>query len=260
MITFFRKIRQKLLSENLPAGLTGKFSKYLLYAIGEIVLVVIGILIALQINNWNEDRKNSIEEIGILESLNKNLILAKKQSENLVSAEKKSKGILLLVLGIDSLNSNVDRIIISDKLFKDAFWNLENDIPVINTYTDLKNTNKLGLIKSQEIKEKFTSLEVNLNELKGMLDDRLNVQQIRIDEVAENEINFIPLVKSSIPGINIENEKQNNYNQILEKQRIRNLLGIKLNMTQDVMNYRENLDQDIKELIILIESELDQRK
>ena len=47
MIKFFRKIRQKLLSEN-------KFSKYLIYAIGEIILVVIGILIALQINNRND--------------------------------------------------------------------------------------------------------------------------------------------------------------------------------------------------------------
>ena len=50
MIKFFRRIRQQLLTEN-------KFSKYLIYAIGEIVLVVIGILIALQINNWNEERK-----------------------------------------------------------------------------------------------------------------------------------------------------------------------------------------------------------
>lgn len=50
MIKFFRKIRQKLLSEH-------KISQYLLYAIGEIILVVIGILIALQINNWNESRK-----------------------------------------------------------------------------------------------------------------------------------------------------------------------------------------------------------
>ncbi|MCJ7466437.1 MAG: DUF6090 family protein [Maribacter sp.] len=49
MINFFRKIRQRLLTEN-------KASKYLLYAIGEIVLVVIGILIALQINNWNQQR------------------------------------------------------------------------------------------------------------------------------------------------------------------------------------------------------------
>lgn len=50
MIKFFRQIRQRLLAQS-------KFSKYLLYAIGEIVLVVIGILIALQINNWNESRK-----------------------------------------------------------------------------------------------------------------------------------------------------------------------------------------------------------
>ena len=49
MIRFFRKIRQRLLTEN-------KFSKYLFYAIGEIILVVIGILIALQINTWNDRR------------------------------------------------------------------------------------------------------------------------------------------------------------------------------------------------------------
>jgi hypothetical protein len=66
MINFFRKIRQRLLTEN-------KFSKYLLYAIGEIVLVVIGILIALSINNWNEDKKYIINEKLILENLLENL-------------------------------------------------------------------------------------------------------------------------------------------------------------------------------------------
>jgi len=61
MIKFFRKIRQKLLSEN-------KFRKYLTYAFGEIILVVIGILIALQINNWNEFRKErKIEKKLIVE-------------------------------------------------------------------------------------------------------------------------------------------------------------------------------------------------
>ena len=50
MIKFFRKIRQSLITENKPG-------KYLKYALGEIILVVIGILIALQINNWNEQRK-----------------------------------------------------------------------------------------------------------------------------------------------------------------------------------------------------------
>ena len=62
MIKFFRNVRQKLLTEN-------KFSKYLLYAIGEIILVVIGILIALQINNWNQNQQNQTKENLILNAL-----------------------------------------------------------------------------------------------------------------------------------------------------------------------------------------------
>ena len=62
MIKFFRKIRQKLLEQN-------RVSKYLLYAFGEIILVVIGILIALQINNWNEGRKEKAEEKKLVKQL-----------------------------------------------------------------------------------------------------------------------------------------------------------------------------------------------
>ncbi|MDT0557841.1 DUF6090 family protein [Ichthyenterobacterium sp. W332] len=62
MIKFFRRIRQNLIMEN-------KTSKYFKYAIGEILLVVIGILIALQINNWNENRKLKLNEKYIIENL-----------------------------------------------------------------------------------------------------------------------------------------------------------------------------------------------
>ncbi|TYA56024.1 hypothetical protein FVF61_07000 [Formosa maritima] len=62
MIKFFRKIRQNLFMENKTGKSTLPVGRYLKYAIGEIVLVVIGILIALQINNWNENRKNKIAE------------------------------------------------------------------------------------------------------------------------------------------------------------------------------------------------------
>jgi len=62
MINFFRKIRKQLADDNKPL-------KYMRYAIGEIVLVVVGILIALSINNWNEERKDIILERYYLESL-----------------------------------------------------------------------------------------------------------------------------------------------------------------------------------------------
>lgn len=66
MLKLFRNIRKKLLQE-------GKTSSYLKYAIGEIVLVVIGILIALSINNWNEVRKNRQFEKEIITLIDQNL-------------------------------------------------------------------------------------------------------------------------------------------------------------------------------------------
>jgi len=75
MIKFFRHIRQRLLGEN-------RFTKYMLYALGEIILVVIGILLALQINTWNQQRQNIKKEGQFLSEINENL------NEDLQAIEK----------------------------------------------------------------------------------------------------------------------------------------------------------------------------
>lgn len=66
MIKFFRKTRQNLLSR-------GKTGRYLKYAIGEILLVVLGILIALQINNWNEKRQNKLKVENLLQKIQRDI-------------------------------------------------------------------------------------------------------------------------------------------------------------------------------------------
>ena len=66
MISFFRKIRQKLLSQN-------RITRYLAYSIGEILLVMVGILLALQVNNWNESQKERKLEQVFLKKLVKDL-------------------------------------------------------------------------------------------------------------------------------------------------------------------------------------------
>lgn len=62
MIKFFRKIRQRMIGES-------KFSKYTIYALGEILLVVIGILIAIQLNEWRNDTVNSQQKGKVLQAL-----------------------------------------------------------------------------------------------------------------------------------------------------------------------------------------------
>jgi hypothetical protein len=67
MIRFFRKIRIKLLTEN-------KLAKYFIYAFGEVLIVIIGILIAIQINGWNNDRIQAKKEVAYIEEIRKSLI------------------------------------------------------------------------------------------------------------------------------------------------------------------------------------------
>lgn len=90
MIKFFRRIRRQLLAEN-------KVSKYLLYAIGEIVLVIVGILIALQINNSNELRKTENKIVSILKEVQNDLGLNIQKSDELISYYKSKDSIIKLI-------------------------------------------------------------------------------------------------------------------------------------------------------------------
>jgi len=146
MIKFFRKIRQNLLSE-------GKTGKYLKYAIGEIVLVVIGILIALQINTWNESRNTNNLSKTYLNNIKKDLIADTTTFQSGISRIKNS-----LLLHEDLFNLDKMSTLPIDSLFKSintAFHSAR--IYKINNSTFLKLTNS-GFVESKSFNEIFIDI------------------------------------------------------------------------------------------------------
>jgi hypothetical protein len=166
MINFFRKIRQRLLTEN-------KFSKYLLYAIGEIVLVVIGILIALQVNNLNEDYKEKDALISILNN-----------AKTYITAEiNKEEGQRQMLLGkIDTVHialKIIEEVNVpspdEQKLLDSAFRNLDViGLRSHNVSTLLSLSASISKSKSKskhELVRTISQLMNNIEQGKDLLDD-----------------------------------------------------------------------------------------
>ena len=154
MIKFFRKIRQNLLSEN-------KFSQYLLYAIGEIVLVVIGILIALQINAWNQELSDNKEAQTLIKKLQadiqsdtvqlkRHIAFTKRQLQNIDSIAK-----ILAEPKPDDLLSFID---LQENLYQYRIFN-----PSQSTYDEAIASGKISLFKKDSVRKKILTYYKDIN-------------------------------------------------------------------------------------------------
>ena len=164
MIKFFRKIRQNLLSE-------GKTGKYLKYAIGEIILVVIGILIALQINNWNENRKNRIAEADyycrILDDFERNERLIDDTSELINNKIKLCKE---LILDLNKIPNDRGEILnkFVHALRQDVF------VPSTIAFEDLTSSGQLKLLTDLKLKNRLIQHSTFLNNILNLLQENRN--------------------------------------------------------------------------------------
>lgn len=181
MIQFFRSIRQRLLSEN-------KFSKYLLYALGEILLVVLGILIALQINNWNENRKLLEEEKSTIASLK----LEFQQNLNSLNGDINAiRGIisacntLLEHTGPDyqfNTLKDVDSLVsITSRM---SVWD-----PSLYTLGNIKNSGKLSSLSNEELKILLIEWESFYGNLLDWGDFYVNRGSTYFDYLLQNSLN-----------------------------------------------------------------------
>jgi len=143
MIKFFRKIRQKLLTEN-------KFRNYLLYALGEIILVVLGILIALQINNWSEVRKNENIEYQYLNRLKTEFESTLIESNETYSYSKEYKRLSELLLKVISTDTVVN---LTELVFAIETTHYGTP-PTVNqkVWQDITNSGNSGILKNADLR------------------------------------------------------------------------------------------------------------
>lgn len=147
MIKFFRKIRQRLLTEN-------KLRKYLFYAMGEIVLVVLGILIALQINNWNEDKKKEKQA---------NIYLSDLKSDLNYDIKTLNERILVNIDRINQIDSIFYTLATKKDLSKEELLEFDDRhyilttesyfIPEKSTISQIKASSQGGLIQNKNLRD-----------------------------------------------------------------------------------------------------------
>ena len=168
MIKFFRQIRFKLMNEN-------KTSKYFKYAIGEIVLVVIGILIALQINNWNEDRLNTKIETETLISLKQDLDSAVVQLNIKISQNNTYRTNDSIALELIHSKTKVS----NDSMYKLLMTHIFTPTfdPELGTLNEIISTGKMNIIKSKDLRNHISSWNRYMDEL-----DEVDKRLIYLDD------------------------------------------------------------------------------
>lgn len=171
MIKFFRKIRQQMLTEN-------KFSKYLIYAIGEIILLVIGILIALSINNWNQKLQKEEQEIVYYCKIKEDLQTDKNN----------------ILRGIKSLDA---RILSSKQLLTNLYKKiddkaiiLEGFLPAVRSYNFIPSKSAIVDITSSGKLENLNNPKLKTAILQHYSDLEYAINILQLNKTNFNELSF----------------------------------------------------------------------
>ena len=247
MIKFFRKIRQNLLLEN-------KKGKYFKYAIGEIVLVVIGILIALQVINWNIEKteKNREEKYlsNIVLDLKKDIIrldyLIEFRKIRLIGDQK----IIEQINGIRVNNLNELTKYVVNSLMENNFS------PNNTTFLELSNSGNLNLISNDSIKYLLLELEELYKANKLEIEHETFDYREYISRPANKIINIDQLFPVFLGTKTIEEQKitLDNFSSLLESREYKNGLFIMSFMSNSYISVYENIKTKSEKIIGIIEN------
>ena len=264
MIRFFRIIRQKLLSQN-------KFNKYMIYAIGEIILVVIGILLALKVNNWNVKQNNLKYEQSILIELQKEFQNNCVQLEDKILMRKNlimnSTQWLINVMNddyskveLDSINHHLSRTLI-----------VPSYDPMISITTELINSGNLRLIQNNELRTKLTSWPNLANDFVRDESEYVTfmyehymiflIQNYKLRPLVneiQNDVVLYNSIKTKKKDFNlIDKESNNELNQLFQNKDFEDYLSLIMGFCNFLNNISGTLVDSNTEILELIESEIE---
>ena len=263
MIKFFQRIRYDLLEKN-------KTGKYLKYAIGEIILVVIGILIALQINNWNENQKILKQETIYLHNLKNDLHAQIKTLDFYIEFQD------LIIQNSKKIVNHFDE--------NNGFYNMDsiyprlNDLSIRTTFinknsslTEMINSGEINILRNKELKkdllefnqEIVTFMNITQNNNTNLIDLLIVPNLIKSSNFASSGYtnSMRTLLKATHRKKEINYIKNNDVENILNEPKERNELinnvVYRYEMAQIQRTGNENLKVKAKKLLTDIANELD---
>jgi hypothetical protein len=206
MLNFFKKPLEKFLKE-------GNLKKYLTYALGEIIIVVIGILLALYLNNWNQKRTNKKQEIQFYQSMKNQLnedlnTLIGEMNYNQNYLDQFSYAKKLILLNDKSKADTLEKIVLNMVRYSDFRRKS-------NVYQTLVNSGEITLINNYKITERLQSLEENYNYINRLEENHATIIISQIIPAIKQVIQFDPLMIEDA-GTLFSYKFQNNFDMLID--------------------------------------------
>ena len=234
MIKFFRKIRYDLMKNN-------KSGKYLKYAFGEIILVVIGILIALQINNWNDNRIANNNELKLIASLNEELISIRDELK--IDFESNNKNLKQVEEYLDEIEKNNEQKI-KIVSFLDIYSQSSVSHPII---TNVLSANSSSSISDDKLLKELRKLQLSYNKIK---ESELYLDQLWNSKISDflSRNNY---AKSLVNYTRTQNSDGQNLIELYDNSEYKNIIALKWLMQSDwVRNQRIALTETEKVIVM----------
>ncbi|WP_375324621.1 DUF6090 family protein [Flagellimonas sp. GZD32] len=244
---FFRKIRQNLLSD-------GKTGQYLKYAIGEIVLVVLGILIALQINNWNQNKQLEKEELDTLKSLHESIRINIDEFEQIRKAQIVRNNSLQEILFKKVSNqplAYLDSLIIT---------NVENHTfdPSTGIYNSIINSGKIELISNDSLKNRISKLYDSVKDYQEIEDEITAYTREHLEKNFIENYSIQPEVLAKLRERTDEEKEKDkaSFIKVFNSQKVKNIYIMLLKKMDEVIIRGEYLESEYHSLLTALENEI----